>query len=204
MGLAMTFNSSSPLKADTPAELRDIERRLRAAITEHASAAGRSDPLQEDWRAAMLRVTSGKLKLDHKDFADLDSAMRFVAGSTGISNPQSLGAVLSIALVRAPVLMSFRKIGNSDYRGANGQGSHVVTIFGVQLPPATMADTAKPKLLLVNSAVKYQNNVKNVCNETDLSDHDRYSAITTLTDAYELKRFDGPKPYIVHFVTAVN
>lgn len=200
MGLAMAFHPASPYKADTPVELRDLERRLRDAITANAAAHNRTEIMQEDWRAAMLAVSSGTLRLAYKTFGDLDSAMRFVGITTGITTPDTLGTTLSIVLVKTPVLMSFHKIGGSDYRGAAGTGSHVVTIFGVQLPPATMTDAAKPRLLLVNSAVKYKGGVKNICNATDLSDRDRYTALATYTADYTMKRFDNTAPFIVHYI----
>jgi hypothetical protein len=194
MALAMTFHPASPFKADTPTELRELERRLRAALKASADSHQRAEPVREDWKAAMEAVSNGQLSIAWKDFAHLDPAMRFVASQTGISNAASLGATLSVALVKTPVMLSFTRIGTSSYAT-----SHIVTIFGIDLPNASMTDSAKPKLLLVNSAVKYAGNVKNICAEGDLSDKDKYRAMATLSNDYDFRLF-FPNPYLVTYV----
>lgn len=205
MGLAMSFHPASPYKASTPKELRELELRLRKEVEASAVAGGRSknDPSQDDWRVAMTRVSGDKLKLTQKSFDNLHDAMAFVVEKTGISAPETLGTTLSAQLVKTPVLMSFHQIEGSDYRGKRrdgqpGQGSHIVTVLGVQMPPATLDETAKPKLLFVNSAVKYKNNEKNVCETSDLPGDNIYSAIVRLTDKYDRKLHDGK--YLLNFV----
>ena len=141
-------------------------------------------------------MTNGILTVKWKEFDHLDPAMHFVAEETGVSDPEVLGAALSAALVKTPVMMSFTRIISSTY-----PRSHIVTVFGIQLPPASMDDTAHPRLLLVNSAVKYGGNVKNICAVEDLSDNDRYRAIAAFTDSYDLNLF-APKPYLITYIEA--
>jgi hypothetical protein len=121
--------------------------------------------------------------------------MKFVASLTGISNPEGLGTVLSVALVKTPALMSFKRVESSTY-----PTSHIVTVLGVQMPAATMGDNETPKLLAVNSAVKYKGGVKNICADEDLSDSDRYRAITTLTSNYELNKFPRAEPFLITWI----
>lgn len=195
MALAVSFAPSTPFQADTALELRDLERQIRQALVDSARQNGRptDQPIRDDWRAAVEKVTNGVLSVTWKSFEHLDSAMNFVADLTGISNPAGLGTVLSVALVKTPALMSFKSIATSAY-----PHSHVVTVFGVQLPNQSMGDDATPQLLLVNSAVKYPGGVKNICAQEDLSDVDRYRAITTLTSDYEFTN------YLVTWITNKN
>ena len=120
--------------------------------------------------------------------------MRFVAQKTGISRAADLPTTIAAGLVKTPVMLSFTRVARSAYAS-----QRIVTAIGVQLPEASMADNARPKLLLVNSAVKYPNGVKNICANEALSDNDKYRADLTLTDDYELTRFSG-KPYLVTYV----
>lgn len=192
MALSMAFVPGSPFKADNARELRELERRVRVALEK---SAGSAEPQRKDWKAAIEGVTSGQMTVQWQEFASLDAAMRFAAEKTGISKPQELGEVISTALVKTPVMLSFLRIAGSRY-----PAGHIVTVFGVELPPATMVESARPKLLLVNSAVKYPGGVKNICAQEDLSDADRYRAVLTLTDDYTLKPF-GAKPYLVTWLT---
>ncbi|OWV64036.1 hypothetical protein ATY76_21465 [Rhizobium sp. R339] len=197
MGLAMAFHPSSPFAATTPTELRELERRLRKALTDSAAANNHPVATREDWKVAVETVSNDVLTVSVESFKDLDPAMQFVAQKTAISNPEGLGDVLSAALVSTPVMMSFTRIESSDYKPQ----SHIVTVFGVQLPNASMDNTAHPKLLLVNSAVKYANNVKNICAQEALSDNDRYRAMVSLTDNYELNLFGNTKPYVITYIS---
>lgn len=191
MALSMAFTPGTPYQANTATELRELERRVRAELVKTAAGA---TPTREQWRSAVETVTSGKLTVQWKVFADLDPAMRFAAQQVGISDPAGLGPVLSTALVRTPVMLSFNRIAGSSY-----PPGHVVTVFGVQLPPASMDNTAHPKLLLVNSAVKYAGGIKNICAEEALSDADKYRAVLILTDDYVLKPMGTP-PYLVTWI----
>ncbi|TPJ77211.1 hypothetical protein [Mesorhizobium sp. B2-6-2] len=193
MALAMAFAPNSPFRAETATELRELERRTRKAL--EASANG-AEPTRDDWKAAVEEVSNGVLSVDWKAFDHLDPAMHFVADKTGVSNPDGLGEALSAALVQTPVMLSFTRIEESKYAT-----THIVTVFGVQLPDASMDDSVKPKLLLVNSAVKYPGGAKNVCAEEDLSDADKYRAIGTITDNYDMTLFKG-KPYLVTFIVS--
>lgn len=201
LGLAMTFSPNSPIKADTQIELRNLERQLRVEIVRNWQKVhpNDKDPNRDDWKEAVEKLSSNALTLQWKSFNHVDDAMRFVGSSTGITSPETLGTVLSVAVVKTPVMLSFKKIESSDYRGAAGTGSHIVTVFGVQLPPATMTDDAHPKLLLVNSAVKFLGGKRNICSEEALSDDDRYSAVTTLTDNYVLYPH-GAKYFVTYIV----
>ena len=191
MGLAATFDSNSPFSVSTPMQLRELERKLRKALED--SAKGKL-PVRTDRKAAMEAVSGGKLTVAWREFDHLDPAMRFVAQKTGISRPETLGSALSASLVKTPVMLSFTRVARSAY-----PSQHIVTALGVQLPEATMADTAKPKLLLVNSAVKYPNGAKNICAAEALSDNDKYRADLTLTGDYDFTLFSG-KPYLVTYV----
>jgi hypothetical protein len=193
MAMSVTFTPGSPFVANTAMELRDLERRTRAALLK---SAGGAEPIRKDWKAAVEAVTNGVLTVNWKEFSDLDPAMRFAAEMTGISNPDTLGNVLSVSLVKTPVMLSFMRIGGSSY-----PSGHIVTVFGVQLPPASMSNSAHPKLLLVNSAVKYPGGIKNICAEEDLSDADKYRAIITLTDDYDIKPM-GANPYLITYTAA--
>jgi hypothetical protein len=198
MALALSFNSLSPFQANSASELRDLERRIRRALEQSAEMAGRkpSQAQRADWRAAVEKVTNGVLTVDWKEFAHLDPAIRFVANLTGIASPRRLGTALSVSLVKTPALMSFTRIEGSTY-----STSHVVTVFGVQETQGSIPDSATPELLLANSAVKYAGGVKNICAQEDLSDADKYRAMTTLTSNYELNKFGGPAPYLVTWIT---
>lgn len=193
IAVAMGYVPSAPYKAETPQELRDLEQRVYAKLKQIAESKNTEIGKlpATDLAASIEFVTSNALTLVSKQFAHLDDAMRFIATETGISDPAGLGATLSVTLVKKPVLLSFSKVKASSY--ASG---HVVSVFGVQLPPTTMGDSAKPKLLLLNSAVKYAGGVKNACEFNDFpgpqSPGDKkYSAVLTLTDDYTL-RFTGP------------
>lgn len=193
IAVAMGYVPSAPFKAETPQELRELEQRVYAKLQEIAVSKNTQVGMlpATDLAAAIETVTSNALTLVSKQFAHLDDAMRFIATETGISSPEGLGATLAVNLVKRPVLLSFSRIKASSY--ASG---HVVSVFGVQLPPATMGDSAKPKLLVLNSAVKYAGGIKNACENNDFpgpqSPGDkRYSAVLTLTDDYAI-RFTGP------------
>jgi hypothetical protein len=196
MALAVSFAPNSPFVADTATELRDLEQQIRAALLASAKQGGRTQPIRDDWRAAVEKVTNGVLTVQWKSFDHLDPAIHFVADLTGISNPDALGTVLSVALVKTPAMMSFKRIESSTYAT-----SHIVTVFGVQLPDQSMGDDATPELLAVNSAVQYPGGVKNICAQEDLSDADRYRALTTLTSNYELNLFSGDQPYLITWIT---
>lgn len=207
MGLAMSFHPASPYKATTPKELRDLELRIRKEVEASAVKNNRSpkNPTHEDWRVAVDKVSGGKLKLSPATFKNLNEAMQFVAKTTGISAPGLLGTALAANLVKTPVLMSFHQIEGSDYRGKMqdgrpGNGSHIVTVLGVQMPPQTMGDEAKPKLLMVNSAVKFKNEQKNTCEVSDLSGDEKYSAVATLTDNYVRNDYSGT--FLVNYIEA--
>jgi hypothetical protein len=193
LALALSLNPNSPIKADTPKALRNLEESIRAEIVDRAAG---HEPGRADWAFAVDTVTHGKLKLVSKSFAHLDDLMRFVGNLTQITAPSTLGLNLSAILVHTPVLLSFTRIGNSIY-----PGGHIVTALGVDLPPASMGDNAHPGLLMVNSAVKYKDNIKRICAKSDLSDTDRYSATSTIVTNYDLKKFD-PKPYLVDYLAS--
>ena len=196
MALAMAFHPRSPFKANSAVELREMEQRLRASILASAQQHHRTEPIRDDWKAAIEAQSNGVLSLAWKEYDHLDPAMRFVADQTGNSNPSSLGLTLAVALVRTPVMLSFTRVASSSYGS-----SHIVTAFGVDLPPASLNDTAHPKLLLVNSAVKYPAGQKNVCAAEALSDSDPYRAVATLTSDYALRLFPT-HPYLVTYVIA--
>jgi hypothetical protein len=193
LALAMSFQPSSPYKANTPTELRELERRVRQAMLDSASQNGRTEPVRDDWKAAVESVASSALTVRWQSFSNLDAASHFIADKTGISSASSLGAGLSVALIQTPVIISFTRIAGSQYAT-----SHIVTVFGIDLPPATLADTAHPPMLLVNSAVKFAGGRKNICANEALSDHDPYRAVAALTDDYDLKLFSPP--YLVTWV----
>ena len=199
--LAMAFNPGSPFKANTTGELRDLERSIRKKMEASATAAGRATNAvqRSDWPGAVNAASNGALVVKSHQFTSVDKAMHFVADTTGVPHAEQLGPTLSLALVKTPVVMSFRRIKGSDYTGG-GDGSHIATVFGVELPPQSMGDDAKPKLLIVNSAVKYGATRKNVCWDGDLSDHDKYMAEATLTSDYDLKNFGGKTPYPIDTV----
>jgi len=132
---------------------------------------------------AAEKVTSGVLTVRSKAFSNLDSAMHFVGDTTGITDPGGLGTTLAATLVKTPVMMSFNRIQSSKYFPS----SHIVTVFGVQLTPVSLDEDDHPQLLLVNFAVKYANNIKNVCDQGDLSDQDN--------------KFH-PNPYLISYVSA--
>jgi len=202
LGLAMAFEPTSPYQAGTATELRDLEENLRQAIDDSVSQHPKSErpdgPIRDDWRAAVEKVTSNALTVKWKSFNDLDSAMRFVGDKTNVTDPESLGTTLSAALVKTPVLLSFKRVQGSSY-----STSHIVTVFGVELPQASLAENAHPKLVIVNSAVKYAGGVKNVCSVSDLSDADRYQATSVLTDDYDFNLFSG-NTYLVTWVEPKN
>jgi hypothetical protein len=75
-----------------------------------------------------------------------------------------------------------------------------MSVFGVQLPNASMGDNDTPKLLVANSAVKFANGVKNICAEEALSDSDRYRAVTTLTGNCQIHKFSGSRPYLITWI----
>lgn len=191
MGLAATFQPNTPFAVTTPVQLRELERKLRKALEDSAKG---KPPQRGDWKVAMEAVSGGKLTVGWRTFDHLDPAMRFIAEKTGISKPETLGPVLSAGLVKTPVMLSFTRVEKSAY-----PSQHIVTAFGVQLPEASMGDSAKPKLLLANSAVKYPNGVKNICAAEALSDNDKYRADLTLSGNYDLTLFDGK-----HLVTYVE
>jgi len=196
MALAVAFAPNSPLVADTATELRDLEQQNRAAVLASAKQGGRTQPIRDDWRAAVEKVTNGVLTVQWKGFDHLDPAIHFVADLTGISNPESLGTVFSVALAKTPAMLSFKRIESSTYATR-----HIVKVFGVQLPDQSMGDDATPKLLAVNSAVQYRGGIKNICTQEDLSDADRYRALTSLTSNYELYPFPGDQPYLITWIT---
>ena len=193
LALALAFAPAYPTGPKTAQELRDLERRIRTELVKSA-AGGTID--RTDWKVAVEAATGGKLTVASRQFADLDAALRFVALQTGIDHADQLPTAISAALVRIPVLMSFTRIGTSKY-----PEGHIVTVFGVVSPPASITNQARPKLLMVNSAVKYPGGVKNICAEEDLSDADHYRATVALTGDYDPKLF-GSKPYLVSYVAA--
>jgi len=182
MALSMAFQPQSPFQANTPAELRDLEERIRQSLLDSASHHD-GDPTRDDWQAAAEKVTSGVLTVRSKAFSNLDSAMHFVGDTTGITDPGGLGTTLAATLVKTPVMMSFNRIQSSKYFPS----SHIITVFGVQLTPVSLDEDDHPQLLLVNFAVKYANNIKNVCDQGDLSDQDN--------------KFH-PNPYLISYVSA--
>lgn len=194
MALAIAFHPNAPMsaKANTVRELREVERRIRAKLME---LTGGATPTRAQWAAAVKFVTDDALTVDWREFASLDQAMRFAGDLTTVKATSTLGPALSVSLVKTPVMLSFTQIGTSRYAAG-----HIVTVFGVDLPQASMGDTARPRLLLVNSGIKYAGGVKNICAVEDLTDSDRYRASATITADYELKRFPGSKPYIVTWI----
>jgi hypothetical protein len=191
MALAVSLLPDSPLQANRASELRDLERRIRSALDARAINGG----VRSDWRAALESATNGVFTLEVSEFAHVDQAMRFVAELTGVPNAGQLGPAISLTRIKTPAIISFKRVAKSVYKG-----SHIITVFGVELPPKSMTDDATPELLLTNSAVKYASGRKNLCAAEDLSDADPYRAITTRTSDYELTKFGGPNPYLVTWV----
>jgi hypothetical protein len=93
-------------------------------------------------------------------------------------------------------MVSFKRIESSTFAT-----SHIVAVFGVRLPDQSMGYDAAPEFLAVNSAVEYPGGVKNICAQEDLSDADRYRALTTLTSNYELNLFSGDQPHLITWIT---
>jgi hypothetical protein len=183
-GLAFAAASvpGTSLPAATGKQLRTLEVELRTARDAIANKDGASPYDHAVWKKALEQVSAGALTLDIQYVSKLEDFVKKVEAATGISNAQSLGATLTAALVKTPVLTSVEKVGNDSY--ATG---HIIEVLGV-----ARGNASPPGLAVLNPAVKVgASPEKKACELDDGVGDTKYQAFASVESAYKLKPFGG-------------
>lgn len=189
-GLAFAAASvpSSPLRADTGKQLRELEVELRQARDAIAKKEGASPYDHGVWKKALELVSAGALTLDIQYVTDFEDFVKKVEGATGISTAETLGTTLNAALVKQPVLTSVETVGNDSY--ATG---HIIELIGVSRDNST-----PPGLAVLNPAVKVGALPEKKTCELDEGVGDaKYQAFASVERVYKLKQFGGKSLFMV-------
>jgi hypothetical protein len=183
-GLAFAAASvpGSLLTASSAKELRVTEQELRKARDAIARADG-EDPLAHTvWKKAIEQVSSGALTADVRYVNSIAEFYKAVEAHTGVLQAETLGTVLTAALVKTPVLTSVTSLGTSTY----GKG-HIVAVLGV-----AKGNQSPLGLAVLNSAVKVGPSPEKVaCNLDDTVGDMKYQAFASVERKYKLKPFEG-------------
>jgi hypothetical protein len=165
-------------------ELRVTEQELRKARDAIAKAPdGGGNPLAHTvWKKAVEQVSAGALTADIRYVNSIDEFYIAVEADTGVLQAETLGTVLTAALVKTPVLTSMSSIGGSTY----GNG-HIVAVLGV-----AKGNQSPFGLAVLNPAVKVGPSPEKIaCNLDDTVGDMKYQAFASVERKYSLKPFDG-------------
>lgn len=183
-GLALAIGTlpGTPFPVGTAQELRAAEKDLQARIEATAKKTKGGSPGDHAvWQTAVAEMSSGKIELVIEHFKDLEAFYKRVRELTGVSNADTLGSVLTIAVGKTAVMTSVTRMGKDKYKSG-----HIVTLYGVSGQPVTPTP-----LVVLNPAVKVANNTRLACEIDDVPNDDKWSAMASLEPSYELKSFGG-------------
>lgn len=163
LGVALAFKRDAAFPLDSAAALRDTELRIRAKIVQAANGA---EVTHEHVKAGFLAYTGGRYKL-----ATQTVAIAAIGEAIGARSGVTSAAVTPMDfflgnVVRDVVLSSATKIENDSYAGG-----HIFTLLGVDGGP-----NSNQRFLVLNSAVKVKNMVKNGCSNGVPDDPGPYTA----------------------------
>ena len=185
-----------PEQIETPKQLRKLEQEVRLHIEAYVKEFNQGKPEKEKlsvyhhttWVEAVKRVSSNNLKLTLSYPSTPNEYYQKIADKTEVTSSQILGAPISAALVKTPVMTSVKKLNNDTYNGG-----HVVTLMGLtkDIPKNRSLRKMDQKVLVLNSAVKSNQKVFNMCSDEITSGDKKYSASVNLTNEYTLKNWDG-------------
>lgn len=183
-GLALAIGTlpGTPFPVGTARDLRTSEKNIQARL--EAIAKRKKDAKPGDhavWQAAVAEMSSGKLELVMEYPKNLDAFYQRVRELTGVSNADTLGSLLTIAVGKTAVMTSVTRMGKDNYKSG-----HIVTLYGVASRPVTPTP-----LVVLNPAVKVANNTRLACEIDDVPNDEKWSAMASLEPSYELKSFGG-------------
>lgn len=189
---------------ETPKQLRDLEvivrKEINSVVQEQNSKGKRITPYHHfTWAEAVKRVSSNNLKLTLYYTSSPTEYYQKISDITGITSSEILGAPISAALVKKPVMTSVKKLNGDSY--ASG---HIVTLLGLTETVSANKSIANmdKELLVLNSAVKSNQKTFNMCSEEITSGDKMYSASVNVTKDYVLKGWD--EKYLLMWIDKNN
>ncbi|AGP82997.1 hypothetical protein I533_15210 [Alteromonas mediterranea MED64] len=189
---ALAFSGLWHQVIDTPKQLRELEASVRkeinSVVQEHSLKGKKITPYHHTtWAEAVKRVSSNNLRLTLYYSSTPTEYYQKVSDVTGITSSDILGAPITAALVKKPIMTSVQKLNGDSY--ASG---HIVTLLGLtEAVPVNRPIVKMDKAFLVlNSAVKSNEKTFNMCSEEITSGDKIYSASVNITKDYELKDWD--------------
>jgi hypothetical protein len=187
--LAAGTMPETPVPVTNVQELRAAEKDMEARLKSTAQAMSNSTRIfgagdHEVWKRAVSEMTSGSLELVIESKPTMESFYRRVEELTGITNAEQWGALFSSTIVKTPVMTSVLKIGGNRY-----ETGHIVTVYG--LSSSTGPTSQIRSLAVLNPAVKLPGGQRNICDIDGVKNDERWSAVVSLENAYELKPFSN-------------
>jgi len=189
---------------ETPKQLRKLESIVRseidAFVQEQKSKGNEITPYHHTaWVEGVKRASSNNLKLTLHYPSSPNEYYQKISDVTGITSSDILGAPISAALVKMPIMTSVKKLNDDSY----GSG-HIVTLLGLTeaAPTNQSIENMDKEFLVLNSAVKSNKKTFNMCSDEITSGDKKYSATVNVTKNYELKDWGGK--YLLMWVEKNN
>jgi hypothetical protein len=165
LAVALATKNDAAFKINTAADLRKVEKAIRAEIKK---LAGTSDVTHAHVQSGFANFTGGKYTLKFKDVPEPDIGT-VVGQVTGIKSAAAVPpSFLLGAVVKDVILASATKIGSDSYNSG-----HIFTIYGVDGP-----QNSNRRYLILNSGVKIKDK-RFTCEENLPDDPGDYSAALT-------------------------
>lgn len=178
---------------ETPKKLRELEIIVRSeidAFVQEQNTSGKKVTSYHHtaWAEGVKRASSNNLKLRFYYPSSRQDYYKKVTDITGISSTNLIATPISAALVKKPIMTSVTKLNDDSYK--NG---HIVTILGLAEVASKNSSMEKleKEMIILNSAVKSNMKIFNMCSEEVTSGDKKYSASVNITNNYKLKDWEG-------------
>lgn len=201
LAILMAATGDPAFMAPSRKELRENELTIRTEIENQArkefgSNANCSDirkcVTHSHWEKAISALTNNTRRLRSQSI-EFNEVPKWVAEKTGVGVSMAIPSVQTS--IAKPVMMSFTKVKDSNYFNAQGEGSHIVTLFGSSRSTSTVSSSDSYQLLMLNSAIKDgSGKFINMCETTPISTGDlKYSAgVSWIKDSdFAVKLYGG-------------
>lgn len=183
MALAAAALPGSPLPVANAKQLRASEKAIREARDSSIDKSTNPPETRTShsvWKKAIEKASGGKLTAKIRYIPSVEDFYTEVEKTTGVSNANGLGPVISAILVKTPVLTSVEEIGSSKY--ASG---HIITVLGL-----AKGNSNPPGLAALNPAVQGGGSPERIkCEFDDGIGDDKYQAFVSIEPTYRLKKF---------------
>jgi len=179
MALAAASLPESPLPATNAKQLRTSEKAIREA-RENSVVPPETRLSHSVWKKAIEKASGSKLTAKIQYIQSAEDFFKEIENTTGVSNANELGAVISASLVKTPVLTSVEMVGNNKY-----SAGHIIAVLGLG-----KGNSNPPRLAILNPAVKGVGSPERVtCEFDDSIGDDKYQAFVSIEPSYRLKKF---------------